>query len=261
MDGLAVYEANEEHLKALGLIQIGHIVALKSFCREEKKTTQSQNLQKQLLAETIKQSSKDRTKKKPENKKLQQFKTIFLGWQHYDRKKRKYVNVRESRGGGVRTCKFLLKTSVEEVMDKMESFFFRNGQNSFVGRLSCLKACIGNSNGDILGSRESGFDLSNYITTNGFSRLRLYLLTKQKSLDEWQFSHDGSDSDDDFDLIPKQRRLIGNFLLMFDLQYHKSSYYTLIANCFSIYYVKSTNSFNINKFYNSYKLTNICIFI
>lgn len=204
MDGIAVNQSEEEQLKSLGLFQMGHIVAVKSFCRK----TEVGDL-KTKLVDSIKNSAKDRTVSK--EKKSSQLKTIFLGWQHYDRKKRKYVNVRESRGGGVRTCKFHLRTSPEELMDKMESLFFKNGKNSFAGRLSILRSDIGNSNGDVLGSRKDGFDLEKYILINGFTRLRLYLLTKEKSLNDWGYFHDDSNSDDDFDINPKEK-LNGNLL-------------------------------------------------
>ena len=196
MDGIAITQSEEEQLKSLGLTQMGHIVALKSFCRKP----DVENLKVKLI-DSIKQSANDRTVKKSSN----QLKTIFLGWQHYDRKKRKYISVREARGGGVRTCKFQLRTSPEELMDKMESLFFKNGKNPYAGRLSLLKAHIGNSNGDILGSRKDGFDLENYIATNGFTRLRLYLLTKEKSIDDWGYFN-YSDSDDDFVLDSKEKK-------------------------------------------------------
>lgn len=191
MDGNAVIAATEQNLKDLGLHQLGHVVALKAFCR---KTPKEQGDRKKELCEILKQSSVDRTVKQS-SRKLKE-KAITLGWQHYDRAKKKYVGIRESRGGGVRTVKLDLDTLVDDVMTKMESFFFPHLKNHFAGRLLLMNRYIGNSSGDIVGSREMGFNLREYVNSSSFARIRLYLLTRRKGIFDVINYSEESDSDD-----------------------------------------------------------------
>lgn len=198
MDGMAVIEATDDELKKLGLFQIGHIVALKAMCTRSKKL-----VDRKELANIVKQSSKDRIKT---SKTRTNIKTVYIGWQHYDANKKRYVTMRETSGGGVRKCTLDINSTVEEVMTKMEGYFFPNSKNKLVGRLSLLQTFIGNSNGEILGSRSEGFKLSDYISKNSFARLRLYILSRKKRLTEYCFDSSTSDDSDFENVISKRSR-------------------------------------------------------
>lgn len=204
MDSHAVQGASEKQLKDLGLTQIGHIVALKSLCRNSANGEQ----QKSLLADIIKQSSKDR--QTSNLKKKSQYKIIIIGWQHFDRNKRKFVCMRECRGGGIRKHKFNINASADEIMDVMESFYYPNGRNKVAGRLFLQESFIGNSSGEMLGSRSEGFSLCDYLNSNEFNRVRLYLCTKRKSITE-MISYDLHSDESDFD-IPSSQSFFGKYI-------------------------------------------------
>ena len=58
---------------------------------------------------------KKRKKGKPSEKKA--LKKIQLGWLHYDEKQKRFVAVRQTKGGGTRDVNFTLDTTADEIIE------------------------------------------------------------------------------------------------------------------------------------------------
>ena len=96
---------------------------------------------------------------------------------HFDIFKRKYISVRQARGGGIQHESFTNNVSANEITQKMKSYFFV-GRNSFHGKEEEIEFMLGNFQGEKI--IPENFKLVNYILQNKLSKTRLYLLSEKK---------------------------------------------------------------------------------
>ena len=135
---------------------------------------------KEILVESIKKAGSDRTVQKTiswKRKRNCSEKTVFLGWMHFDIFKRKYISVRQARGGGIQHESFNNNVSANEITQKMKSYFFV-GRNSFHGKEEEIEFMLGNFQEEKI--IPENFKLVSYILQNKLSKTRLYLLTKKR---------------------------------------------------------------------------------
>ena len=162
MDKGAIWEASEEELHQLGLIERGDIIRLKAFCA---KTSHS----KQKLAELISNAGKEQTSHKKSHKE----KVVPLGWVHFIERKNKYCAVRMSIGEGTRQHYFPNKASAEGILNVMKLTYFLNGSSS-LGNLRDMGIRIGSFQQVLDVER---FTSANYISKKKFTKTR-FLLSK-----------------------------------------------------------------------------------
>ena len=165
MDEGAVRAASEQHLKDLGLTEIGNIIALKAFARQRNK---------QVLRNLVADAGTERVARK---RSISKSRTVYLGWKNYDKMKNAYCGVRESRGGGVRQHKFSCDASTEQIVNVAKKLFFPK-EKSMLGELPDFQCYLGTNDEQILSEDCS---LEHLIQLKGFVKVRLYLLTKKKS--------------------------------------------------------------------------------
>ena len=111
----------------------GDILALRGLCSRMnvvKKVSDKQARKKELIS-CIK--SNDRMNKESDKEKVR---LCSIGFMLYDKKSRKYVQLRATNGGGTREKKFKLTVSQKEIIDFAKSKFFVDGRNSKHGRMS-----------------------------------------------------------------------------------------------------------------------------
>ena len=195
-----MWHAKEADLEDIGLVQKGDIVTLKAFCLIRDETGD-----KRKLATFIKGTSLERLpgESKSKKKKRLSSKNVGLGWMNFDPKKKKYIPIRASKGGGIRFETFLNTAGKEIILMKMMDLFFPNGK-SFAGKNSCFDFQLGNFRGEPINNEEENrFCLSDYIKKHKLSKTRLYLMSKEKSkleklMESLKGSCDSWSDDDDF---------------------------------------------------------------
>ena len=79
---------------------------------------------------------------------------------YFDTFKRKYISIQEARGGGIWQASFNNNPLVNEIMQKMKSYFFVGG-NPFYGKEEEMEFMLGNFKGEKIISKN--FKLVNYI--------------------------------------------------------------------------------------------------
>ena len=165
------------------------------------------------MKSVIKKNSFNRCNER--KRKKRDFKTVYLGRLHFNVKRNKYVSVRANNGGGARKVIFENTASKDEILDKAKSLFFVDE-----------KCVFGNLN-DLGNYREKAVNdehftsLADYIKKTSFSKTRLYLLTKEKFVNQKvrDISTERvgcesplfvlSDSDSDFDIpSPSLRKFV-----------------------------------------------------
>lgn len=195
MDEKGVSGATDQDLIALGLVESGHRIALKVFCRISDSSKQEK---KNQLSTMIKVAGVERIGNR--KRRTQSTKCVNLGWKHYDPTRQKYVNVREVNGGGTRQHNFDIDAGSSEILEVMKTYFFKNGKSS-KGSSDLLNFIIGNAQGEEL---HKFTNLQDYIVFSGFkSKTRLYCLTKKKVTKD--IINDFSDDSDFENNIPRQR--------------------------------------------------------
>ena len=70
-------------------------------------------------------------------------KKIQVGWLNYDNDKRRYIAVRQSRGGGTRDVNVPLGVTVELIIQTAMEFFFPDGVSPY-GVLSDMEVNLAN---------------------------------------------------------------------------------------------------------------------
>ena len=95
---------------------------------------------------------------------------VALGWVHYQEDSKKYSAVRLSNGGGTRKHYFPNNAKASDIVEAMKNIFFP---------MLCF---LGNYHQKIID--EGDFNLINYIHKNKFTKTRLYLVTKKKSISQ-----------------------------------------------------------------------------
>ena len=201
MDIAAVKEAKDEELQALGLIHRGDILALRAFAqkgtnedRVEKKRNLLQSLKEKFSGERLSKKRKSATlpaeKGHSSNSSKSAFRKVYAGWQHYDKKQKRYVSVRLVNGGGMRDIDADVNATKEEIIKQMKSVFFSDGNCAF-GKTYEMHFTLGNFKCEEI--TEEDFTLSQYIARYRLSKCRLYILTKRYEDMFWSDSENEED--------------------------------------------------------------------
>ena len=107
-------------MKSLGLTERGHLVSLKCFSLEcENKKSHDSSLPIEIknkeLAISVKKGGTDRLSTIPNMSRLKK-KSVLLRWMNYDDLKNKYLGVKASREGGIRTVHFRNEIDASDIL-------------------------------------------------------------------------------------------------------------------------------------------------
>ena len=184
MDSDAVWASSEDDLKSLGLTERGHIICLKGFCLKE---NEPQQLQEELAA-NIRQSGKERVTNNKRRRKGSRL--VFMGWKHFT--DGSFRSIRTSKGGGTREKLFDESTTIAELLDIMLGLFYPNDK-SFAGRKSQMVLKVGNFQGSVI--KNTDITIGDYSKENALQKVRIYLLSKKKSIFDYDYRSDSSSDD------------------------------------------------------------------
>ena len=197
----ATAHATDKDLRDLGLLKKGDIISLKRYCLEvlEDEEKKGKHKEKVALLETILEENKSkrkleaptgdstqllkkRKKGKPSEKKA--LKKIQLGWLHYDEKQKRFVAVRQTKGGGTRDVNFTLDTTADEIIEMGKMLFYPEGFCCF-GNVEDMEFSLANYKQEIIHSvivdnKVVPFTLQRYMYSTKLPKVRLYLASKAK---------------------------------------------------------------------------------
>ena len=88
MDINAVWTVADKDLQELGLVELGHRICLRTYCNKEMQREIKNG--KETSISVIKKNSFNRCNERKRMK--QDFKTVYLGWLHFNLKQNKYVS-------------------------------------------------------------------------------------------------------------------------------------------------------------------------
>ena len=106
---------------------------------------------------------------------------MTLGWVHYHEDSKNYSAVRLPNVGGTRKHYFPNNAKAADIVEAMKNIFFPDGNSKF-GKLKEMLCFLANYQQKIID--EDNFYLINYIHKNKFTKTRLYLVTKKKSISQ-----------------------------------------------------------------------------
>ena len=183
MDVAAVKEAKDEELQTIGLTSRGDILTLRAFTETVNKTavvdrkrSLLRSLKEKIAAQRLSKKKKTETTKEiPKGRRKTLFKKIRVGWQHFDKKQKRYISIRLVNGGGTRDVDVALNATKIEIIEQLKTIFFPEGKNAF-GKISEMRFSLGNFQCEEV--TDEGFTLGQYITRYRLSRCRLYLMSK-----------------------------------------------------------------------------------
>ena len=195
----ATAHAKDKDLRDLGLLKKGDIISLKRYCQEvlEDEEKKGKYREKVALLETILEENKSkrkleaptgdstqllkkRKKGKPSEKKA--LKKIQLGWLHYDEKQKRFVAVRQTKGGETREINFTLDATADEIIEMGKTLFFPEGFCCF-GDVEEMEFSLANYKQEIIHSvivdnKVVPFTLQRYMYSTKLPKVRLYLASK-----------------------------------------------------------------------------------
>lgn len=207
MSVIATAHATDEELRALGLRKRGDLINLRRFCVEKVQEAQNKerlNEKKDLLEKVLeKNKSKRRLEtfsslphkrrgKAPEGSGT---KRVQLGWLHYSDKQKRYVAVRQNKGGGTRDIFLSIDATADSIIEIGKELFFPGGISSF-GSIDTMEFTLANYKEDtvsnvVVGGSVLPFTLQRYLNATKLPRARLYLASKVKQCES---EEDGDDS-------------------------------------------------------------------
>ena len=169
-------------------IALGHArLIIETFVKDTKKND---------LAKCVNNLRSERTKK---NKSAMPI-NIDLGWKHFDHKKRKYITVPASHGGGIRTRRVSRDTLVvPNIQSICKEVFFPQGRSKRHGPFSLMISSIaGNDELDV----DQNMTVEEYSQLKAFKSVKFYLKTKK-----WSDSYglNDSESSEDFEPVKKKK--------------------------------------------------------
>lgn len=193
MDFMAVEHTPEHVLIDMGLTRKGDIYTLKAMCQRKKKSTsgdhERETRKRQLVQEIVKEKE-SRGKKKfsravsadgklTAGKHLAKTRRISLGLMQFDKKKRKYVSVRYSKGGGTRLVDVPLTMRKDELIEEGKALFFQNGECP-LGVESDMTFELVNFKGEVMNTFEENgealpFTIQKYFEHYKLSKVQLYI--------------------------------------------------------------------------------------
>ena len=225
MDFDAIQFASDSILEEYGLKAAGQRFSLRWFCKtkiQERSATggssiEPKEMRKRRLLEELRKMSKRNINEehasnahhsntgKPGAGKTRK---IQLGWMHYNDEKGKYVPVRLQSGGGTRDVSISVDANAEDIIKEAVKLFYPNGKSMCHGMASRMNLQLGNFKGELVQDNNSPanngdemFTLQNYIAKNKLSRVRIYLMSKEKTEEDQILEVYDSSSDEDFEHI------------------------------------------------------------
>lgn len=193
MDFMAVEHTPEQVLINMELTRKGDIYTLKAMCQSKKKSTSGDHereaRKRQLIHEIVKEKE-SRGKKKfsravsadgksTVGKHSAKTRRIYFGLMQFDQKKRKYVSVRYSKGGGTRLVDVPLTMRKDELIEEGKALFFPNGECS-LGAESDMIFELVNFKGEVVNTLEEDgeaipFTIQKYFEHYKLSKVQLYI--------------------------------------------------------------------------------------
>lgn len=193
MDFLAVEHTPEHVLIDMGLTRKGDIYTLKAMCQSKKKSTSGDHereaRKRQLIQEIVKEKeSRGKRKfsrpvsadgKSTVGKHSAKTRRISLGLMQFDKKKRKYVSVRYSKGGGTRLVDVPVTMRKDELIEEGKALFFQNGECP-LGAESDMIFELVNFKGEVVNTLEENgeakpFTIQKYFEHYKLSKVQLYI--------------------------------------------------------------------------------------
>ena len=179
------------HFKDVGLA-LRDILTLTAYCHSKLCSGGSEQeiLKHQLYEKLFGKRSKSETeklslkkKRTPNNSASNAAKTIkiYLSWQHYFSDEGRFKQVRLSKGGGIREVFPPLSATYITILQHATATFFPNGI-SHLGTAEYMIMNLGNFKGHEIYEEEiSTFSVETYKEVYNMPRVKIYLLTKEKS--------------------------------------------------------------------------------
>ena len=109
---------------------------------------------------------------------------VQLGWLHYNDKQKRYIAVRQNKGGGTRDINLSPDATADIIIETGKELFFPDGVSAF-GKAECMEFTLANYKEDIVANVVVGgaavpFTLQRYVNATKLPRVRLYLASKMK---------------------------------------------------------------------------------
>ena len=122
-------------------------------------------------------------------------KRVQLGWLHYSDKQKRYVGVRQNKGGGTRDISLSIDATADSIIETGKELFLPGGISSF-GSIDMMEFTLANYKEDtisnvVVGGSVLPFTLQRYLNATKLPRARLYLASK---LRQCESEEDGDDS-------------------------------------------------------------------
>lgn len=122
-------------------------------------------------------------------------KKVQLGWLHYSDRRKRYVAVRQIKGGGTRDISLSIDATADSIIEAGKELFFPGGISSF-GSIDMMEFTLANYKEDTISDvvvRGSvlPFTLQRYFNATKLPGARLYLALKQRKCES---EEDGDDS-------------------------------------------------------------------
>lgn len=207
----ATAHATDDDLRALGLTKRGDLICLRRFCMaklQESKSKERMNEKKDLLEKILERNKSKRrletSSSLPHKRNKGKapggsgMKRVQLGWLHYNNKQKRYIAVRQNKGGGTRDIYLPPDATADNIIETGKELFFPNGVSSF-GKADMMEFTLANYKEDIVSNVVVGgslmpFTLQRYMNATKLPRARLYLASKMKQCES-------DDNDDDSCLL------------------------------------------------------------
>ncbi|KAK3742020.1 hypothetical protein QZH41_014346 [Actinostola sp. cb2023] len=201
MSIIATAHASDKDLGDLGLVRKGDIISLRRFCfdkLEEKKQTHNRDEKRELLEKILEQNKVKRKQGASNGLHVKRTKgktptacgskKIQLGWLHFDKKRKQFVAVRQSRGGGTRDIHLALDATVPQIIEIGKDLFFPD-KSSLFGNMEMMDFSLANFRQETVvditvDNKVLPFTLERYMHSTKLPKVRLYLASKKKTSNE-----------------------------------------------------------------------------
>ena len=209
MDEEAIIHADDLVLRKNGLVCDGDIIRLRVFCRQDDSTERKAQLKDAIV--TGRESRQSSSPSKSNMRQNSKHKTIYISWEHFDKKKDRYALVKSEKGGGSKRIKFSVTATKKDVLDVCITHFWScRKENEFLDSHFMLADFRHDVLPDVFPNSLDPFTVGAYCEYHKLTRPRIYFQTKPKTTMEriveslnTQSNPDDVDddnNDDDFDI-------------------------------------------------------------
>ena len=161
MSIVATAHATDEDLLALGITKRGDLICLRRFCMEKIQKSESKERlkEKKGLLEKVLERSKSKRRfeassglphKKSRGKApgASGTKKVHIGWLHYSDHQKRYISVRQNKGGGTRDVHVSPTATADIIIETGKELFFPDGVSTF-GKAEFMEFALANYREDI----------------------------------------------------------------------------------------------------------------